>query len=47
MATKIILCTGIRGMCIRRRRYGDLKLPELGSVARSGRRDALDAAEAH
>lgn len=38
---------GIRGMRFRRRRYGDLKLPKLGSAASSGRCDALDAAEAH
>lgn len=43
----IVFCTGIRGMRFGRRRYGDLKLPQLGSVASSGRGNALDVAEAH
>lgn len=43
----IVFCIGIRGMRLRRRRYGDLKLSELGSVASCGRRDPLDVAEAH
>jgi len=42
-----MFCTGIRGMRFRRRWYGDLKLSKLGSVASSGRCDALDATEAH
>lgn len=47
MAMKIVFCAGIRGMRIRRRRYGEFKLSELGSVTSFGRRDALDAAKAH